>query len=49
MSTILVLSGLQDKGALQAHASKHYNDMYTSFRKFIGVLSWVLPVHQHGS
>ena len=27
MSTLLVLSGLQDKGALQAHALKRYDDM----------------------
>ena len=26
MSTLLVLSGLQDKGALQAHALKRYDN-----------------------
>ena len=31
MSTLLVLSGLQDKGTLQAYALKRYDDMLTSF------------------
>ena len=31
MSTLLVLSGLQGKGTLEAHALKRYDDMWNSF------------------